>query len=175
MKPGNDRRRTLPALLLAVALLGCDSTPRGVLVGPGDPLPSVSLAPMPNADGSSLPDGRPLLINVWAPWCAPCVEEMPSLQRLADRLADRGLAVVGVTAADDVYLADELLRRLDIRFPNFVDHRGQLAELTLQAGAYPGTLVVDADGVVKERVIGARDWSSEEMVAKVLSLTGIGQ
>jgi cytochrome c biogenesis protein CcmG/thiol:disulfide interchange protein DsbE len=66
---------------------------------------------------------RPVLVNFWATWCQPCVQELPILQRIADRYEDDGLAVVGINIDIEARqsAAQQMLRQASVRFPNFGD------------------------------------------------------
>ncbi len=119
------------------------------------PLPSATLPPLgafgPEA-GLELPDqeGQPMVINFWASWCAPCVNEMPMLQRVAE---DVGIRLIGVDYIDQPDDAVELAERLDIRYTLVRDDRGEFGEKVGLFGT-PTTLLVDGDGVVRRRLTG---------------------
>ena len=87
----------------------------------GRPRPAVEL-PDPDGRPQSLArwDGRLVLLNFWASWCAPCVEEMPLLDRTQQRLASRGLQVVGI-AADGADATRAFLREHPVAYPVLVD------------------------------------------------------
>ena len=105
--------------------------------------------------------GRPLLVNLWATWCAPCVTEMPSLDALAARMGDR-LQVVAVSQDHegrpkvDEFFAAHRLPNLD----PFLD--SDLGLMTaLPAATLPTTILYDSQGREVWRVTGAEDWTSE--------------
>ncbi|TCD02312.1 TlpA family protein disulfide reductase [Erythrobacteraceae bacterium CFH 75059] len=134
----------------------------------GDPLPGVVLTdPAGRQLDLSHLEGRPVLVNLWATWCAPCVEEMPQLDRLAAHFADR-LAVVA--ASQDVRGADVVgpffartgLRHLD----PWLDPSNRLTE-SLGAEALPLTVLYDAEGREVWRLTGPFDWSSADAFAMV--------
>ena len=116
--------------------------------------------------------GKPLVVNVWASWCGPCRAEMASLERLS-RLAPGKLAVIGVTTDDDVNLAREFVARAGISFPCFHDTDQNLQRRVFGAAAIPLTLVVDAQGRIVQRVVGARQWDSAQSVALIESTLGM--
>lgn len=158
-------RRILLMLLLAWALAGCSGAGDG-LVGEGDTLPAMSLQQLDDGpDGLDGYRGRLLVVNIWATWCAPCREEMPSLQRLADAMAGEPFALVGLSIDDDANLVREFLLRYDIRFPIVLDPGA--VETTAKIGSlgYPDTLVVDAEGRIVRRVTGLEVWDSADMVS----------
>lgn len=105
----------------------------------------------------SLPPSRLRLLNLWAIWCPPCREEMPSLQRLANDSDAADLQVIGLAVEDDAYLLDELLRKYQITFPIMRISREQ-AESRLGLREYPLSLLVGADGRILARLTGAFDW-----------------
>ncbi len=105
--------------------------------------------------------GRPLIINVWASWCAPCRAEMASLERLAwGDLADR-FTVIGISTDDHVDRAQAWLRRSNATINHYIDHRLELEHM-LGATHLPLTVLVDAQGRVLAKVAGAREWDGPE-------------
>lgn len=121
----------------------------------GRPVPDATLPPLADLGppgGLELPptDGEPMVINFWASWCQPCVNEMPMLQRVAD---DLDLTVVGVDYIDQTDKAVELAARLRIRYPLVRDDDGAFGQAVGLAGT-PTTLLVDGDGVVRRRLTG---------------------
>ncbi len=119
------------------------------------PLPQVTLAPF--ADGQpvdlSAYRGQPLIVNFWATWCAPCVEEMPALQRVASDLDGR-VAVLGVNVKDNPEVATKFLRTLGVSYGQASDPRGEL--LTgLKGFGLPTTLFVDPSGMIVYHQTGA--------------------
>jgi thiol-disulfide isomerase/thioredoxin len=157
--------RCLPALLLGWVLAGCNGAPEATGPQPGEPFPVLTL---PALDGPPLDladyRGRVLVLNVWATWCAPCREEMPSLQRLSERFPAERLTVLGLTVDEDTNLAREFLIKYGIRFQSASDPGGAVAEGLLGVTAYPDTLVVAPDGTVAERIVGGRAWDDDEMI-----------
>lgn len=107
--------------------------------------------------------GNVVVLNVWASWCAPCREEMPSLQLLHEEFRKRGLRVVAVSV-DEIAGAHEIevfVRRYGITFDVFHDAEA-VTRKRYGVGAIPQTFVIDRRGVLRERVFGAIDWHSEE-------------
>ena len=134
---------------------GLGNDPRAVdspLVG--RPLPSFSATTM---EGGSLSSdqliGKVSLINVWASWCAPCVDEHPVLLDVAERHAG-DLAVVGILYQDSAEGARTFLDRYgDGGWPTILDPEGQIA-VNLGVTGPPETFFVDAAGIVRGRHIG---------------------
>ena len=123
----------------------------------GTRLPSLVLAGL---DGrrTTVPDayaGRPLLINVWASWCGPCIAEMPELQRFAGQQGANGVQVVGI-ALDDAQAVRAFLERVPVDYPILLDAPGPAdagVRLGNPRGVLPYSVLVAADGrLLKQRV-----------------------
>jgi thiol-disulfide isomerase/thioredoxin len=100
--------------------------------------------------------GRPLVINFWATWCTPCVEEMPDLQALREHYLARKLEVVGL-AIDNTSAVQEFRRKLGIKYPLLVAGSGgtELARaLGNASGGLPHTVLLDASGAVRYSHLG---------------------
>lgn len=129
-----------------------------------DFVPSAPPAELPN-DGSFAPAtldqfegilvgqrGRPVVVNLWASWCAPCRTEMPLLQSAADTYRDE-VVVLGVATKDDPAEARAFLDELGLEYPNVFDTTGEI-RVALGLTAYPTTYVFGADGTMRARVNG---------------------
>lgn len=116
----------------------------------GDSLPALSL---PDLEGRPLDlrqhaAGRPLLINVWASWCAPCVEEMPELARFAATQGDNGVQVLGL-ALDTADGVRGFLQRIPVDYPIVVETPGPRdasVQLGNTQGLLPYSVLFDAQG-----------------------------
>lgn len=133
--------------------------PAGIAVARrGDRLPAFTV---PGLDGgpvdvSTAWTGKPLLINVWASWCGPCIEEMPELQRFHAEQGDNGVQVVGI-ALDDADAVRDFLRRVPVDYPILVDAAGPAdagVRLGNPKGVLPYSVLVSADGVLLKQRIG---------------------
>lgn len=107
--------------------------------------------------------GKPLIINVWASWCGPCREEMPSIQRLSTGKYSKQFNVIGISTDDDAYAAASFIKGARLTFNNYIDHDLVLESL-LGANTIPLTILVDARGVVVKKIYGARNWDSTESI-----------
>lgn len=134
------------------------AVPEGVMpVGPGDPVPMLSL---PDLDGVMQPlrpdPNRPQLINVWASWCPPCVAEMPRFDAFAAEQGDNGIEVVGI-ALDDPRFVQDFLDRVPVRYRNLIDTPGPADSsvwLGNTRGVLPYTVLVGGDGRVVRQHMG---------------------
>jgi thiol-disulfide isomerase/thioredoxin len=113
--------------------------------------------------------GKMLVLNIWATWCGPCRNEMPSLNRLSKILDPQKFAVVGVSTDVDALLVSEFLLQNGIGYSNFLDPNGKVVR-QLGLKAYPETLVIAPDRSLVRRVTGWRDWSTPEMVSFIEGL-----
>lgn len=100
--------------------------------------------------------GRLLVVNFWATWCAPCVEEMPELQAVREEYRSRGVEIIGLgidSAAKIRQFRDEHALTLPLLVAG-LEGSGLGARLGNTAGALPYTVLIDADGRVVERKLG---------------------
>jgi thiol-disulfide isomerase/thioredoxin len=110
--------------------------------------------------------GRVVLVNFWATWCEPCREEMPSIERLRERLAGKPFEVVLVNFGEGATRIEEYLRRENLALPVVRDADKAVAA-AWRAGGLPMTFLVDARGRIRYSVFGERDWSEGEALATV--------
>lgn len=116
-------------------------------------------------DDQTLKDyaGKPLLVNLWATWCAPCIAEMPLLDRIAGAYAQQGLQVLTISqdtqgaAQVDPFFAKNGFAHLK----PFLDTENRFG-FHYGTGVLPTTVVYGADGKEVARVVGAMDWESAE-------------
>lgn len=106
--------------------------------------------------------GKVIVLNVWATWCAPCRKELPSLQRLSEKLDPQFFAVVGMSIDADDHVVREFLIERKITFTNLQDADMRVAREVLGVSAYPSTYLITAGGVVQRVVRGAQEWDSME-------------
>ena len=116
--------------------------------------------------------GKPLIINVWASWCAPCRSEMGSLERLFWRYEGKRFAMIGISTDDYRDKAEAVLKMSPSSFSHFIDSRLQLENM-LGANRIPLTVLVDARGRVVGKYYGAKDWDSPEARALIGKAFGI--
>ena len=113
--------------------------------------------------------GKPLLVNLWATWCGPCVAELPTLQKLgADNAGKLQVQIVSQDMGKPEAVADFLKQRGITTLPGWLDPENQLAS-HYKAETLPTTIYYGADGREQWRWVGGRDWGSAE-TAKSLGL-----
>ena len=164
--PGRSVAASVCALaFLAMPTVAATQAPPP-LVAVGQVLPDVVMSGLngPNKSLSSY-RGRPLIVNVWASWCAPCRQEAASLERLAWSEAGSRYTVIGISTDDDRNAALKWLRHSNATVSHYVDSAPRWPlEHMLGASTIPVTVLVDAEGRVVERIRGARDWYSAESI-----------
>lgn len=114
----------------------------------------------------TLAPDRPLLINLWASWCAPCLEELPSLNRLRQQLPPGDLAMVALNSGDSLEAVRGFAAAYPIAFPVLLDISTRYSQ-QLQPIGLPTTYLVDSQGRVRFRFEGKADWSSPVMLGKL--------
>jgi len=184
-------RRLAPAVITAVAnafvavrfVMGAHETLARTRDGActalePDPLPAVLQGRptpdfhLPDANGKtvSLHDqlGHPVLLNFWATWCPPCVDEVPSLEDLARRIDGTDLRMLAVSVDDDWGAIRRFFAK-GSKIGVLLDTSHDVPK-TFGTEKYPETFLVDARGSVRYYFINKRDWSRPEAVACLESL-----
>ena len=168
--PRLSKRRLLPGLiaLLTVAFIASlwpsFHASSGPVVQVGDEAPPFSL--MSDAGQAiQLTDfrGKFVILNFWATWCPPCVEEMPSLERFHDRFAARGVVVLGVSVDEDRSAYQQFLQKTGVQFPTARDPERNVSRL-YGTFKYPETYFIDRTGKVVQKVIGPANWTDQQML-----------
>jgi cytochrome c biogenesis protein CcmG/thiol:disulfide interchange protein DsbE len=114
--------------------------------GSASSLPSITLNCLrsgPKVDTAAL-GGRPVLVNLWASWCGPCKQEMPSLQRAYGTFGGQ-IAFLGVDTKDEMNSANDFLAATSVHYPQVVDNNGDLLH-KIGGSGLPVTVVLDATG-----------------------------
>ena len=148
-------------LLLAFLLAcGCDRGTQPALVG--RPAPDFTVQ---DSDRSvSLHDlrGKVIVLNFWASNCAPCIEELPSLIAMQSQMKDRvNVLAVSLDQDDDAY--HRFLREHNINLLTVHDS-GQKSGLLYKTDGYPETFIIDNQGIIRRKFIGAVEWTKPEIL-----------
>lgn len=119
--------------------------------------------------------GKVVFLNFWATWCKPCREEMPSMEVLHKNFEKDGLVILAVSI-DRVTTTKDIppfIKGMNLTFPVLIDSWGKTDKPYKRMGV-PETFIIDRDGVIREIVIGPRDWTrldSLEILTKLLNVT----
>lgn len=161
-------------LLLALVVVGAlifalrQRDPRPVSVS--DAAPDFRLSSL--EQGSiSLSDyrGRIVLVNFWATWCPPCVEETPGLEKFAEQMRGQGVTVIGVSVDEDTDALKKFVSQYHLSYPIALDFDRAVAN-RYGTFKFPETYILDRDGRVAEKIIGPSDWQDPRMISFVQNL-----
>ena len=124
-----------------------------------------------DGSGASLGDyrGKYVLLNFWATWCPPCIQELPSLNTLHRELEPNGLVVLGISVDENKQAYENFLERFNVAFPTVRDPEMAVAS-RYGTSMYPETYLIDHDGYVLRKYAGPEDWMRPEIVNYLRSL-----
>jgi peroxiredoxin len=110
--------------------------------------------------------GNVVFVNVWATWCQPCVEEMPTIQQLYERLHGRGLEILAVSLdALGAQVVAPFMQTHRLSFPTLLDTKNLVQRLYRTTGV-PESFIVDKRGILVDKVVGPRDWAHPQLLAQ---------
>jgi cytochrome c biogenesis protein CcmG, thiol:disulfide interchange protein DsbE len=143
-------------ILALISLAGCQRGTRPLRIGSSAPdftLESISLNQF---------RGQVVVLNFWATWCLPCVEEMPSLQEMQRRMKTKGVTVLAVSVDVDEnayrrFLNDHKVDLLTARDPN------QKIAALYGTFKFPETYIIDRNGIMRRKLLGTVDWTAPAM------------
>jgi cytochrome c biogenesis protein CcmG, thiol:disulfide interchange protein DsbE len=152
--------RCFLALAFLVSLWSCYSGTRPGRIGTS--APDFTVQDSQNKITLSQYRGQVVVLNFWATWCAPCVEEMPSLVEMQRRMKAKGITVLAVSmdvdeSAYKQFIKEHNVNLLTVRDP---DHKSSELYGTFK---YPETYVIDRGGVMRRKFIGAVDWTEPDI------------
>ena len=155
------RRLSVLAGLLILVFAGCYGGARPPRIGTAAPDFTVQ-----DADRKVSLDqlkGKIVVLNFWATWCPPCVDEMPSLVQMQQKLKDKGVEVLAVSVDADgnayrKFLKDHNVDLLTVRDPD------QKANNLYGTFKFPETYIIDRHGILRRKFIGAVDWNTPEII-----------
>jgi cytochrome c biogenesis protein CcmG, thiol:disulfide interchange protein DsbE len=160
------------AFLGAVAVLGIFAMPT---YRQGEPSIAGRMAP----DFALQLDGKPahlqdlrgkvVVLDFWASWCPPCVEETPSLIDLQRRIADRGGTVLGISMDDDRNNYEAFLKEHKVNFPTYLDS-SKAIPATYGTSMYPEAYIIGRNGRIVRKVVGPQDWTNPDTLAALDTL-----
>jgi len=161
---------TLITLLLAVFVYVIFDSFHERLVVVGDSAPDFSItADNGRTITTSNFGGKLLVLNFWATWCPPCIEELPSLNAFQRRFANSGVVVLGISVDKDEKLYRDFLAKARV---SFLTARDPENKINAEYGTFkfPETYIIDGRGKVVRKIISNTDWMSERMLKDVESL-----
>jgi len=147
--------------LLTVLLAGCYSGSRPPHIGSN--APDFTVQDSDRKITLSELRGKVVVLNFWATWCAPCVEELPSLVNLQQKMRNKGITVLAVSVDQDEslyrrFVQDHNVNLLTVRDAN------QKSNNLYGTVKFPETYIIDRNGVMRRKFIGPVDWATPEVV-----------
>jgi peroxiredoxin len=151
----------IAVVLIILVLSGCYGGSRPPRVGSA--APDFTVRDAERTVTLSQFKGQVLVLNFWATWCLPCVEEMPSLVRMQQRMQSKAVTVLAVSIDVDEsnyrrFLKDHNVNLLTVRDPD------QKTNSLYGTSKFPETYIIDRNGVVRRKFIGAVDWTAPEVI-----------
>lgn len=157
-------------LVLLLALLSGPVLAKGLKELTPRPAPQLAL---PALSGDKFDfqhlGGKVVLVNFWATWCPPCRQEMPSMQRLNDKLAGRPFAILGVNVGETPAQVNAFLKIVPVGFPIVLDETGRNLN-AWQVFAFPTSYLVDKQGRIRYGLFGSIEWDEPEAVQLIEKL-----
>ncbi|MCU7804591.1 MAG: TlpA family protein disulfide reductase [Candidatus Thiodiazotropha sp. (ex Lucinoma annulata)] len=147
----------------------------------------VRLYPNPKpANDFSLPDltgkihqitdyrGKAYILNFWATWCAPCIKEMPALERAAEILQEQEILVLTVNSGETRQEIEKFINKTPINLPILLDGNSKVMD-KWKVLALPTSYIVDVEGMVVARVVGGQEWDDPSVLTQIRALTSASQ
>lgn len=138
----------------------------------GEPLPDFTLTDM-QGNSHTLSDyrGKVVMVNFWATYCGPCIKEMPSMQRLKEKLGDKPFAILAVDMAEEKADVNAFLNKhqIEVNFPILLNPEGDVVE-NWMITAVPTTFVIDPEGKIRYALYGGIEWDKADIIKTISSL-----
>jgi len=114
--------------------------------------------------------GKAVLLNFWASWCGPCRSEMPSMEILYQRMKDRNFEILAVSVDQrDTKRVLDFVSKYKLTFPILLNPEANVA-IQYRVTALPTSFVIDKKGIIRAKVVGARNWSDPNLVSQIENL-----
>ena len=152
-------------LLAALLTIGCERGDHPSNIG--RPAPQFTATDGVQTIDLARLHGQVVVLNLWASWCAPCVEELPSLLAMQQQLPNIKVVAVSLDQDDDVYR--RFLSQHAVHLNTVRDPDGKVNALYGTA-QIPETYVIDRQGILRRKFVSAQNWTSPEIITYLSSL-----
>ncbi len=133
----------------------------------GKPAPAFALK---DANGKqwTLSDlkGKVVFLNFWATWCTTCRSEMPGKEALFQKMQDKPVQMLGVLFRDNPANLSAYYKKQPVSIPTLINPENEMARLYGITGV-PETFIIDKDGIIREKIVGPREWSNPENIKMI--------
>lgn len=176
METATKRIQSLRAGRLSVFLIGwmlCSGCSNSNLDGPHK-VESWKLRSLANGQVVDIADfkGKTVFLNLWATWCPPCVQEMPSIERLAAKFeGNPNVAFVLVSLDNDEEKIQEFIEKKNFRVPIYTP-AGSIPPLFMERNSIPATFILNANGEIEKKHFESYDWDRKSVVDLINKLSG---
>jgi len=158
------------ALMMVAFCFALYNSLHETIVNAGDKAPNFSIATDSGRTVTARDfGGKLLLLNFWATWCPPCIEEIPGLNEMSRELGPKGLVILGVSVDKDETAYKNFLRKSPLAFLTARDPEEKI-NLSYGTIQYPESYLIDTNGKVIEKFISSQPWASPQMIQHVQSL-----
>lgn len=146
--------------LLFLTLAGCYGGSRPANIG--TPAPDFTVQDSDRKVSLDELRGKVVVLNFWATWCPPCIEEMPSLVQLQQKMKGKGVEVLAISVDADQSAYNDFLKQhnVDLLTVRDADQKSNNLYGTFK---FPETYIIDRQGVLRRKFIGAIDWGTPEI------------
>ncbi|MGB9715002.1 MAG: TlpA family protein disulfide reductase [Thermodesulfovibrionales bacterium] len=140
----------------------------------GLPVPNIELTDSSYKNRLKLADlkGSVIFVNFWATWCPPCIEELPSIERLSKKFeGNPDFRMLTILYNDDINKVNYYMKEMNYTFPVYLDSDGSAADKFGITGV-PETFIIDKNGILRNKVIGPSEWDSPyviELLSKLIN------
>ena len=114
--------------------------------------------------------GKVVLLNFWATWCPPCKAEMPSMNKLYEKLKSRGFVVIAVSTDKRPDEPKDFIANNPVGFPVLLDNDLKVSRNSYKTFMLPTTFLIDRKGVIAEKYFGEQEWMEPEIIKEIEAL-----
>jgi len=168
-----DRMKSIYITLVAIICLALTQVAGSGELSPFTARPGTAAFDLPDIKGQqhTLEDyrGQVVLVNFWASWCPPCIQEMPMLERLQQALDEQPFEILAVNVGEQKYRVWKFVKLINFGLPVILDERKDTFN-SWGLSVLPTSFLLDRKGNIRYRVVGDVEWDSEEVIALIEAL-----